>query len=192
VDEDDDNDGQMDQDDYCSPGEMGWLSGKVNDWDDDGCRDLTEDDDDDNDGYPDSDDAFILDPTEWDDFDQDGEGNNADIDDDNDGVNDVQEMIQGTNPLDDDSDDDGYLDSSDLFPTDSTEWADTDGDGVGDNSDIVKGISRYQTQEDVFIDLAIAVAFVFTARYFSNSNKVQENRKSGKRVGRKEDAPEDE
>jgi hypothetical protein len=175
-DDDDDNDGQLDQDDYCSPGEMGWLSGKVEDQDDDGCRDLTEDDDDDNDGHPDTIDAFSFDPTEWEDYDQDGEGNNADIDDDGDGVNDVQEMILGTNPLDTDSDDDGYLDDNDAFPMDPTEWTDEDGDGVGDNSDAMKGMSRYQTQEDIFFDLGIAVAFIFAVRYFSKSDGSREGR----------------
>ena len=58
-------------------------------------------------------DAFPLDPTEWVDSDQDAVGNNADLDDDNDGV----------------------LDTDDLFPLDSTEWVDSDGDGVGDNAD---------------------------------------------------------
>ena len=137
---------------------------------------MTEDDDDDNDGRPDTIDAFSFDPTEWEDYDQDGEGNNADIDDDGDGVNDVQEMILGTNPLDNDSDDDGYLDNNDAFPMDPTEWTDEDGDGVGDNSDAIKGMSRYQTQEDIFFDLGIAVAFIFAVRYFSKSDGSREGR----------------
>ena len=47
------------------------------------------------------------------DTDDDGIGDNADTDDDN----------------------DGYQDSYDLFPLDVTEWVDYDEDGVGDNSD---------------------------------------------------------
>jgi len=45
-------------------------------------------------------DAFPLDPTEWRDTDGDGVGDNADPDDDNDGVSDAQEARRGTNPLD--------------------------------------------------------------------------------------------
>ena len=44
-------------------------------------------------------DAFPLDASEWLDTDLDGIGNNADTDDDNDGVSDIQEAIVGTNPL---------------------------------------------------------------------------------------------
>ncbi|MGX9728533.1 MAG: thrombospondin type 3 repeat-containing protein [Candidatus Electronema sp. VV] len=47
------------------------------------------------------------------DTDNDGIGNNADLDDDNDGVS----------------------DSSDAFSLDASEWKDTDGDGIGDNAD---------------------------------------------------------
>ena len=56
-------------------------------------------------------------------------------DSDNDGVDDNQEVLAGTNPNDDDSDNDGTVDGSDAFPLDSTETTDTDGDGVGDNRD---------------------------------------------------------
>lgn len=58
-------------------------------------------------------DAFPFDATEWVDSDQDAVGDNADLDDDNDGV----------------------LDVDDLFPYDPNEWIDSDGDGVGDNED---------------------------------------------------------
>ena len=62
---------------------------------------------------PDVDDAFPLDATETLDSDQDGVGNNADLDDDNDNV----------------------ADAGDAFPYDATESVDTDGDGVGNNAD---------------------------------------------------------
>jgi hypothetical protein len=62
---------------------------------------------------PDTTDAFPLDPTESVDTDGDGIGNNADTDDDGDGVPDV----------------------SDAFPFDPTESVDTDGDGTGNNAD---------------------------------------------------------
>ena len=91
---------------------------------------------------------FPLDSTEWLDSDGDGVGDNADTDDDNDGVpdlsddfpNDANETTDtdgdgiGDN-TDDDDDGDGYLDIYDQFPLDSTEWIDTDLDGIGNNAD---------------------------------------------------------
>ena len=116
------------------------------------------DPDTDGDGTSDANDAFPLDPNEDTDSDGDGIGNNADLDDDNDGVLDTQEIIDGTNPLDPDTDNDGLnddqevivgtdplnpdtdgdgtSDGNDPFPLDSTEDIDTDGDGIGDNADL--------------------------------------------------------
>jgi len=68
----------------------------------------------DGDGYDNDVDAFPEDPTEWADFDGDGVGDNADLDDDNDLV----------------------LDANDAFPMDPYETIDTDGDGVGNNADL--------------------------------------------------------
>ena len=65
-------------------------------------------------------------------------GMNDDEDDDNDGISDIQELSDGTDPLDRldlDSDHDGYTDLEDEFPLDSSEQIDTDGDGVGNNAD---------------------------------------------------------
>ena len=56
-------------------------------------------------------DAFPLDSTEWVDYDGDGTGDNADTDDDNDGV----------------------LDAADAFDNDVDAWDDTDGDGKADD-----------------------------------------------------------
>lgn len=67
----------------------------------------------DGDGYPDDVDDFPTNPAEWLDTDGDGDGNNADLDDDNDDV----------------------LDVDDAFPLDSTESSDLDNDGEGDNRD---------------------------------------------------------
>ncbi len=47
---DDDNDTVPDVNDNCPTGELGWTSTPANDYDTDGCRDLSEDPDDDNDG----------------------------------------------------------------------------------------------------------------------------------------------
>ena len=100
-DADDDDDGVLDQNDFCSPGLTGWISGLVTDNDGDGCNDEIEDDDDDNDGVsdaseydmgtdplnPDTDgdgfsdqsDTFPLLSSEWEDSDGDGTGDNSDI-----------------------------------------------------------------------------------------------------------------
>ena len=51
-----------------------------------------------------------MDNTEIIDTDNDGTGNNADIDDDNDGLTDTEETALGTNPLLADSDGDGLSD----------------------------------------------------------------------------------
>ena len=66
--------------------------------------------DSDNDGINDFNDIFPLDPLETLDTDADGIGNNADTDDDDDGVSDAQEAVDGTNPLISDTDGDGFYD----------------------------------------------------------------------------------
>ena len=91
-------------------------------------------------------DAFPLDSSEWLDTDGDAIGNNADPDDDNDGIIDVDDEYQGCpwpdtdsdgvgNNADPDDDNDTYLDINDAFPLDSSEWLDTDGDAIGNNAD---------------------------------------------------------
>ena len=155
-DEDDDNDGVLDQNDFCSTGATGWLSGVVEDSDGDGCRDSDEDTDDDNDDRLDAVDDFPLDPAEQDDTDGDGQGDNADLDDDNDGLSDALEYDIGTDRLTADTDGDGYSDKDDAFPLDTLEWMDTDGDGTGDNSDVMKTLSRYQTQDQILLDAGLA------------------------------------
>ena len=95
------------------------------------CRGMEGDPDDDNDGHLDDDDVFPLDPTEWADFDLDGIGNNADVNDDNDGWSDLMEFVCGTDPYDNndyptDTDGDGYCDTID---------PDDDNDGVLDIDD---------------------------------------------------------
>ena len=115
------------------------------DTDGDGVSDSTDDfpldpssggeTDTDGDGTPDNTDDFPLDPSEDTDTDGDGTGDNSDADDDNDGVSDVDETIDGTDPLNADTDGDGIPDNTDEFPLDPLEDTDTDGDGIGDNSD---------------------------------------------------------
>ena len=57
----------------------------------------------DNDGVLDYDDVFPLDPKDWVDFDGDGVGDNSDPDDDDDGVLDIVELQEGTDPFSSDS-----------------------------------------------------------------------------------------
>ena len=88
-------------------------------------------------------DAFPLDPTEWLDFDGDGIGDEADEDDDNDGISDLDELAMGHDPTSPDTDGDGFCDGAeavsgvceagpDAFPLDPSAHADTDGDGMPD------------------------------------------------------------
>ena len=108
-----------------------------------------DDADDDNDGVLDSDDAFPNDPSEWADIDGDGIGDNADTDDNGDGITDLDNDRDGLgNEVDDDDDNDTILDVYDFdvdgdsvpnwqdhFPNDATEVSDLDYDGIGDNAD---------------------------------------------------------
>ena len=72
--------------------------------------------DSDGDGVSDDEDAFPDDPSEQSDWDDDGIGDNADLDDDNDGLSDEEEAELGTNPCAEDTDEDGVLDGDDLLP----------------------------------------------------------------------------
>lgn len=77
----------------------------------------------DGDGVLDADDAFPDDPTEWLDTDADGQGDNADMDDDADGLLDAEERVFGadcafSNPLRADTDRDGRPDATDPYPRD--------------------------------------------------------------------------
>ena len=103
--------------------------------------------DSDGDGVSDAADPLPINGFETVDSDGDGIGDEADTDDDNDGRSDLQEAIDGTNPLDasdclncsatDDADDDGVIDSApDNCPTTpNADQADLDQDGEGDACD---------------------------------------------------------
>jgi 6-phosphogluconolactonase (cycloisomerase 2 family) len=54
------------------------------------------------------------------DTDNDGEGDICDLDDDDDGLSDLDEIAAGSDPLNSDSDGDGFDDGEDPFPTDPT------------------------------------------------------------------------
>ena len=91
--------------------------------------------DSDGDGYRDDVDAFVYDSEEWSDNDGDGIGDNADTDDDNDGLTDSEEEIIGTDPLSRDTDSDGISDMDDCNPLNGAMYTDTDSDGLCDESD---------------------------------------------------------
>ena len=121
----------------------------------------------DGDGYENTDDFFPLDKSEWIDSDNDGIGDNADTDDDNDNWLDADELECGTDPLDSsntpldtdkdqiadcidqDDDNDTYLDTEDLFPLDAQEWSDNDLDGIGDNADLDDDNDEYLDQDEI-------------------------------------------
>lgn len=102
----------------------------------------------DRDGVPDSVDDFPFNPSETVDTDNDGTGDNADLDDDGDGVSDTLDAFpldpEETADTDDDGvgdntdtddDNDGVLDTADACPLDAGETRDGDGDGICDNAD---------------------------------------------------------
>jgi len=99
--------------------------------------------DSDGDGVPDTEDEFPLDPTEWVDTDKDGTGNNADLDDDNDGLKDADEIIYGTNPLKPDTDNDempdGWEIANSLNPLVNDSALDADGDGASNLEEYLAG-----------------------------------------------------
>ena len=100
--------------------------------------------DSDGDGVTDSEDAFPNDANEWSDNDVDGQGDNADLDDDNDGMPDEWELLYGFDPLDAsdaalDADSDGqsnlneYTANSDPLqaaPRDIVSWSMNEGSGA--------------------------------------------------------------
>ena len=94
-------------------------------------------------------DAFQFDASEWNDNDGDELGDNADPDDDNDGILDEDDAFPFTaiyvsdldgdglpDSIDPDIDGDGVANLDDAFPEDFTEWLDTDGDGIGNKLDM--------------------------------------------------------
>ena len=62
-------------------------------------------------------------------------GQEANMDYDNDGVDNEDDAFPYDPSETMDTDGDGWGDNTDAFPNDATEWLDTDGDGVGDNAD---------------------------------------------------------
>lgn len=87
-----------------------------------------------------TDDVFPHDPSEWADFDGDGIGDNADTDDDGDGLPDVWETILGLDPRnpddgDEDPDGDGLTNQQEFAFRTHPFRPDTDGDGILDSQE---------------------------------------------------------
>ncbi|MDO6422645.1 hypothetical protein [Saccharophagus degradans] len=83
-------------------------------------------------------DAFPTNEGEWADNDEDGVGDNADLDDDNDGLSDNDEATYGTNPLLEDSDEDGFSDAREINELGTAPLladTNTDGDDLPDSLD---------------------------------------------------------
>jgi hypothetical protein len=99
----------------------------------------------------DKEDVFPLNPAESEDNDGDSIGNNADLDDDNDGVADEVEKIVGTDSFNRDTDGDMVEDGDDVFPLDSTEWQDTDKDGLGNNTNLDDANDGIADEEELFV-----------------------------------------
>lgn len=108
----------------------------------------------DGDSFRDPVDAFPEDPSEWEDSDEDGVGDNAEnaagsspliADTDGDGISDLLDLDPLNPNVGADRDGDKYHDAIDAFPDDPYEWADTDGDGYGDNADRYPKDPKYHT-----------------------------------------------
>ncbi len=143
----------------------------VPDNDDDNIPDV-DDPDDDNDGYSDVDEAAAgsdpLDasstPEICDGLDNDGndgvdegflnsdgdaQANCVDDDDDNDGLSDVDEASNGTDPLDPDTDNDGVSDGDEVHTYNSNPLSsDTDGDGLHDGAEVAAGTDLHNPDSD--------------------------------------------
>src|SRR4030095_4206600 len=87
----------------------------------------------DNDGIPDAtDNCRFIANTDQADFDNDTAGNACDLDDDNDGLSDLDEVTFGSNPLDVDSDNDTLNDGVEFGLGTNPNSADSDNDGMSD------------------------------------------------------------
>ena len=148
--EDADEDGVIDELDYCKNGESNWVSNPNTDYDQDGCKDITEDIDDDNDGVDDYFDSCMS-SLGWvsdslSDYDSDGcDDTYDDDDDDNDGIKDTDDFCpagandwdsnfyndwdqDGCRDIDEDSNDDNddYEDIEDDCPYGESMWSASD------------------------------------------------------------------
>ncbi len=144
-DTDDDNDGWDDLTEVmCNSLPLGSSYFPTDTDNDELCNYL--DIDDDGDTFNDEGDRFPLNPLEWFDADEDGIGDNEDIDDDND---DVEDQYDNCNGFDDNLDYDG-----DLIPDDCD--IDDDNDGINDEQDICSRffiLGKTFQGEDLFLEI---------------------------------------
>jgi hypothetical protein len=126
---------------------------------DDACVELgmAADSDDDNDGVLDAVDAFPLDATETADTDGDLIGNNADTDDDNDGLPDTYEQANGLDLLDADDaeldkDGDGLTNLDEFNNNTNPQLADSDGDNINDADEIRFGLDPTVSNDNVRLE----------------------------------------
>jgi len=132
----------------------------------------------DGDGVSDIHDAFDNDPDEWFDADSDGIGNNADDDDDNDGIPDIWERNNGNNVFDaadagNDGDTDGLTSLQEYQAGTDPRNSDTDGDSVldgVDNCPVVTNLSQHDTDQDGVGNACKPVAPVALADLNSNGS----------------------
>ena len=82
------------------------------------------------------------------DTDKDRTGNRVDPDDDNDGITDVKETEQGTDPLKSDTDADGLSDSEESTAGTNPLKADSDGDGRTDKDEQARGTNPLKADTD--------------------------------------------
>ena len=103
------------------------------------------------DGVPNDIDDFPNDASEWKDSDQDGIGDNEDLDDDN----------------------DGYNDTDDFFPKNSKEYNDNDLDGIGDNEDLDDDNDGFNDSIDInpFHDIALKFNFAWVELIDKQNNR---------------------
>jgi len=109
-------------------------------------------------------DLFPLDSKESKDTDLDGIGNSIDDDDDNDGILDADEQMNGTDPEKDDSDEDGLKDAVEQENGTDPINSDTDGDGRIDGEDSEPLIPQNQwvkraVQFGALISFGISIVF---------------------------------
>lgn len=165
----------VDSDGYGSS-PAGWLGDDCPYYWGDSSEDKRGCPDQDGDGWSDLGDAFWREPTQWEDIDGDGRGDNpaginADThihDFDNDGFNDSEYSSLALGPYDDckytagsstiglvgclDSDLDGYANAVDAFPSINSQHSDSDNDGFGDNIDGTWGDHCPTTPGTSYID----------------------------------------
>lgn len=82
------------------------------------------------------------------DTDKDRTGNRVDPDDDNDGLTDVKEIEQGTDPLKSDTDADGLSDGEENTAGTNPLKIDTDGDGLSDKDEKTRGTNPLKSDTD--------------------------------------------